>query len=152
MKYICSICGYIHNGENPPEQCPNCGADKAFTQTAEHENLLKIHFEKLVDAGDENKVNMCFGNYSGIQPFIYNLPAGRHIPLHKHPTTDELFFIIKGRFEFTIGDNIITADEGDLVQGVMNIPHSFRNISDSNGIFLSVKGPKPVDTEIIKKE
>lgn len=25
-KFRCSICGYIHTGENPPEQCPICGA------------------------------------------------------------------------------------------------------------------------------
>jgi len=25
-KYVCSICGYIHEGENPPESCPQCKA------------------------------------------------------------------------------------------------------------------------------
>lgn len=24
-KYVCSVCGYIHEGENPPEKCPQCG-------------------------------------------------------------------------------------------------------------------------------
>ena len=23
-KYICSVCGYIHEGESPPERCPMC--------------------------------------------------------------------------------------------------------------------------------
>jgi rubrerythrin len=26
VKYICSICGYVHEGENPPEFCPQCKA------------------------------------------------------------------------------------------------------------------------------
>jgi len=26
-KWECTICGYIHEGEEPPEECPLCGAD-----------------------------------------------------------------------------------------------------------------------------
>jgi rubrerythrin len=25
-KYVCSICGYVHEGDAPPEKCPQCGA------------------------------------------------------------------------------------------------------------------------------
>ncbi|MEM2192485.1 MAG: hypothetical protein QXG38_02590 [Candidatus Hadarchaeales archaeon] len=28
MKWRCAVCGYIHDGEQPPEKCPNCGAPK----------------------------------------------------------------------------------------------------------------------------
>ena len=24
-KWICSVCGYVYEGENPPEKCPQCG-------------------------------------------------------------------------------------------------------------------------------
>jgi len=24
-KFVCSVCGYIHEGENAPEKCPTCG-------------------------------------------------------------------------------------------------------------------------------
>ncbi len=27
-KWECTVCGYIHEGEEPPEKCPVCGADK----------------------------------------------------------------------------------------------------------------------------
>ncbi|MCD4817745.1 MAG: NADH peroxidase [Candidatus Cloacimonetes bacterium] len=27
-KWICTVCGYVHEGENPPEKCPQCGAAK----------------------------------------------------------------------------------------------------------------------------
>ena len=26
MKWTCSVCGYTHEGPNPPEKCPQCGA------------------------------------------------------------------------------------------------------------------------------
>ncbi len=25
-KWVCSVCGYVHEGENPPEACPQCKA------------------------------------------------------------------------------------------------------------------------------
>ena len=24
MKYVCPVCGYIHEGDNPPAECPVC--------------------------------------------------------------------------------------------------------------------------------
>ena len=29
-KWVCKVCGYVYEGENPPEKCPQCGvpADK----------------------------------------------------------------------------------------------------------------------------
>ncbi|ODA42385.1 flavin reductase [Desulfosporosinus sp. BG] len=29
-QWRCTVCGYIHNGENPPDICPICGADASF--------------------------------------------------------------------------------------------------------------------------
>ena len=35
-SYSCSICGYLHEGEQPPEKCPQCGAPKEkFFEKAE---------------------------------------------------------------------------------------------------------------------
>jgi len=28
-KWKCTVCGYIHTGEEPPETCPVCGADRS---------------------------------------------------------------------------------------------------------------------------
>lgn len=27
-KWVCSVCGYVHQGDQPPEKCPQCGAPK----------------------------------------------------------------------------------------------------------------------------
>jgi hypothetical protein len=34
----------------------------------------------------------------------------------------------------------------------MNVPHTFQNIGDEPGAFLSVKGPKPVDLVILEDQ
>jgi rubredoxin/uncharacterized membrane protein len=28
-QWQCSVCGYVHKGEEPPDKCPVCGADKS---------------------------------------------------------------------------------------------------------------------------
>ncbi len=40
-KWKCTVCGYIHDGENPPEACPKCGApaDK-FNELSEEQGKL----------------------------------------------------------------------------------------------------------------
>ncbi len=25
-RFVCSVCGYVHEGDTPPEKCPQCGA------------------------------------------------------------------------------------------------------------------------------
>ena len=39
MKYVCSVCGYVHEGETAPEKCPTCGvgAEKFVLQTGKRE-------------------------------------------------------------------------------------------------------------------
>lgn len=29
-RWKCTVCGYVHTGEEPPEQCPVCGADRSL--------------------------------------------------------------------------------------------------------------------------
>ena len=24
-KYVCPVCGYVHEGNEPPDKCPQCG-------------------------------------------------------------------------------------------------------------------------------
>ena len=35
-KWECTVCGYIHEGDEPPEECPVCGADRSkFVEIAD---------------------------------------------------------------------------------------------------------------------
>ncbi len=64
MKYVCQVCGYVYEGDNPPEKCPVCGvgADKFkpmegdIKLAAEHEYGI---YDKTVknnpDITDEDK-------------------------------------------------------------------------------------------------
>ena len=40
-KFICTICGYVHEGADAPEKCPQCNAPKAkFTEQAATAGLV----------------------------------------------------------------------------------------------------------------
>lgn len=60
--------------------------------------------------------------------------------LHVHPY-DEIFTITEGRARFTVGDQTIDAEAGDVVLGPANIPHGYQNLGpgrlDSLDIHLS---------------
>ena len=53
-KFVCSVCGYVHEGEAPPASCPQCGVPaEKFSEQVE-ENLAwadehKIGVAKGVD-------------------------------------------------------------------------------------------------------
>ena len=49
MKYVCKICGYIHEGDSAPEKCPKCGqtgvfvaASNPYAGTQTEKNLLAV--------------------------------------------------------------------------------------------------------------
>ena len=39
MKFVCQVCGYVHEGDAAPEKCPVCGApaEKFTAQNGEKE-------------------------------------------------------------------------------------------------------------------
>lgn len=152
-NWRCSVCGYVHKGENPPDKCPNCNApsDK-FAEMDPSQEVIFMNYGMKLSYGTQVEVNPFFGDYESISPYIYNLPVGTKVPLHKHPTTDEFFFILKGKIKFIVGDKTFTVTKGDTIQGKMNIPHGFENIGDEPAAFLSLKGPKPVDLIFIENE
>ena len=47
--------------------------------------------------------------------------------LHVHPY-DEVFHILKGRAEFTVGNEKLIAEEGAIVIGPANVPHAYKNL------------------------
>lgn len=52
-KFVCSICGYIHTGDTPPEKCPQCGAPAAkFVEKTEGDGLAWADEHKVGIAKD----------------------------------------------------------------------------------------------------
>lgn len=43
MLFKCSVCGYIHEGEEAPDVCPKCGAGKEKFAPLSEEDTQKIY-------------------------------------------------------------------------------------------------------------
>ena len=64
-KWVCKVCGYVHEGANPPEECPVCHVDASKFEKMDQDNtvLAAEHkygiYEKTVknnaDVSDEDK-------------------------------------------------------------------------------------------------
>ncbi|GAB4237243.1 MAG: cupin domain-containing protein [Methyloligellaceae bacterium] len=67
---------------------------------------------------------------------------------HVHPY-DEIFIIREGRALFTVGDEKIEAEAGDIVFGPANVPHKYHNLGPgrltSTDIHLS---PEWIQTDL----
>ena len=54
MKYVCQICGYVHEGENAPEFCPQCKAPSAkFAAQAATSGEIKFACEHMIGGHDD---------------------------------------------------------------------------------------------------
>jgi rubrerythrin len=48
-KWICTVCGYVHEGDEAPEKCPQCGQPKSkFKEVVETEGALQFADEHVI--------------------------------------------------------------------------------------------------------
>ena len=60
MKFVCSVCGYVYEGDNPPAECPVChvGADKFIAQSAERTWASEHVVGVASDVSDDIKADL----------------------------------------------------------------------------------------------
>ena len=46
-KFICTVCGYIYEGEHAPEKCPQCGVPASKFKELEDEGLKFVATHEL---------------------------------------------------------------------------------------------------------
>ena len=73
------------------------------------------------------------GAYAILEQLI---PAGHGPPLHLHRHETEIFYVVEGQFEVTIGDQKIPAPPGAIATCPRDIPHTFRNVGTTQGKML----------------
>jgi len=55
---------------------------------------------------------------------------------HVHFNQEEIFFIIEGTYEMTVGDQTSTVGPGTIVFIPRNVVHRFKNVGDTTGCML----------------
>lgn len=65
-KFVCGICGYVHEGDNPPEFCPQCKAPAAkFTEQKEGLSWAAEHVVGIAQGVDPEIVEGLRQNFNG---------------------------------------------------------------------------------------
>ena len=66
-KWVCSVCGYVYEGENPPESCPQCKvpADKFIKQDTQEMTWAAEHVVGVAKGVDPEIVEGLRANFEG---------------------------------------------------------------------------------------
>jgi quercetin dioxygenase-like cupin family protein len=67
-------------------------------------------------------------------------PAAKGSPQHIHADHDETFYVVEGRFEFTLGTKVVVAEPGSFLLVERGQPHGFRNMGTSSGRIVGAFG------------
>jgi rubredoxin/uncharacterized membrane protein len=96
-KWECTVCGYIHEGPEPPEECPVCGADKSqFIEVTETEELQpetpspesapEADAPKVPPGGEPRGADRSGQKAGGFDfPRLYAVVTEKMTELHAHP-------------------------------------------------------------------
>jgi quercetin dioxygenase-like cupin family protein len=66
---------------------------------------------------------------------------GAGAPPNRHPGDDEAFYVLSGRYEFTIAGEVRLASAGDYIRIPNGAPHHFRNAGDDVATMLILNWP-----------
>ena len=66
-KWVCKVCGYVHEGEFPPEKCPLCGApaDQFVEQGSGEYDMVCEHVVGVANGASKEIIDGIRMNYEG---------------------------------------------------------------------------------------
>jgi len=114
---------------------------KGFPHDKMSPKIVRANEGKVVNViGDRQTVKLTGKDTNGRFTLIEeeNHP-GVMIPLHVHKNEDEVFKVLEGKVELTVGDQTTILEAGDLGFGPRGVPHSWKIIGDQKAkVILSV--------------
>ena len=70
-----------------------------------------------------------------------SLAPGMGVPRHTHTREDEVYFILAGELEVTVGEKTFVLRPGDTLLAPRDIPHQLRNSGNTTNHYLLVFSP-----------
>ncbi len=105
--------------------------------------LLNLDDGKPIEAGLQHIRMMLSGDESagGIQVCYDLLEPGVVVPPHYQPYEDELFFVVEGEIEVTVGTETKILRKGGFGYAPRNTTHAFRNATDKPASMFTLNTP-----------
>lgn len=65
-KYVCSVCGYVYEGDSAPEKCPQCGVPGSkFVEQKDDKTWASEHIVGVAQGVPEDIINDLRANFQG---------------------------------------------------------------------------------------
>ena len=82
-KWKCTVCGYIHEGDEPPEKCPECGADRSkFVEI----DLIE-ESEQKADYQEQEGIDLESKEQAAVSLTKYDRLFDQMVKHHVHPVS-----------------------------------------------------------------
>ena len=66
MKWVCQVCGYVYEGDNPPAECPQCKAPSSkFKQQSGDQTFAAEHVVGIAKGVDADIIKDLQANFNG---------------------------------------------------------------------------------------
>jgi quercetin dioxygenase-like cupin family protein len=120
-----------------------------FTFAEEVKTANKIQAVKIDDIKEFNTDKFIKKDPLNTEKFVFNtfcFKPKQILPFHKHPAADELFYIVEGTGEFTVGNESLMVGPTSVVYGPANVFHGLINSGTNDLVIISVQAPKPVES------
>ena len=118
----------INIKKDNPQETPSISTRKSKPKESliEAAHIVKSDWIKVSDPPKGVLEGYNYGiNCVVIRYSVDEIGEGPNLHVHPYP---EVFHILKGRAEFTVGSKKITAEEGAIVIGPPNVPHAYKNL------------------------
>jgi quercetin dioxygenase-like cupin family protein len=80
--------------------------------------------------------------YSAFEIFV---PPNAGTPLHAHSNEEEVFYVVRGKLRFQVGDAIVEYGQGSLVHAAKNVPHLFANTGNEEAVMIVITKPGGIE-------
>ncbi len=112
------------------------------TLTAEFQNVLRRAHEHKIIPEDWGSLSWLaskpLGNAEGLTLGVAIIKPGKANPRHRHPNSEEVLYLIKGRISHTLDDKTVTMSAGDVITIAPGVFHNASSIGSEDAEMVVV--------------
>ena len=127
--------------------------DEASVVITRYEDVPEAPVSKMTVDGDEGWTRVMISKEINGSPdllvSVFRMAPNQFHPLHAHPNMGELYFLLKGRVELTVGDRTEWIEPGTAIYTPKDVPHCAR--TDDEGASILVVFPEGDWSKIEKR-
>jgi quercetin dioxygenase-like cupin family protein len=119
---------------------PDAAAALARIVIQQYEDVPEAPVSAMTVEGDQGwtrvMIDKDHNNSPDLFVSVFRMAPDQYHPLHRHPNMGELYFILKGRVEMTVGDTTQWMEPGTAIYTPKGVAHSSRTGPEGASILV----------------